>query len=324
MMHSEQVAFTGSGAVDRAAHLRGNIGPVLADPTARGVVLWRGKAALGQLVDGQRQAYLVAPGDALLEQATAPVFLGLVDGAPRFGWDISAWEPEASDAAEGGFLDRSEQVHPAMPDGVTFADLRSTITLHDPLSAELLATAKAIFGWHDSHRFCARCGAPSDIAQAGWQRNCPSCKTAHFPRTDPVVIMLVTNGQDLLLGRSPGWPDGMYSLLAGFVEPGETLEAAVRREVWEETQVTTGQVGYLSSQPWPFPTSLMIGMQAQATSRDITLDPVELEDALWISRDELAEVFAGNSDRVKPARPGSIAYGLMRDWLADRLPGQAL
>jgi NAD+ diphosphatase len=157
------------------------------------------------------------------------------------------------------------------------------------------------------------------MTQAGWQRSCPDCGAHHFPRTDPVVIMLITHGNDVLLGRSPGWPEGMYSLLAGFIEPGETMEAAVRREVAEETAVSVGQVDYLASQPWPYPSSLMFGCRGEATSREITVDPAELDDALWISREELADALAGNHPVLKPARKGAIARFLMENWLADRL-----
>jgi NAD+ diphosphatase len=188
-----------------------------------------------------------------------------------------------------------------------------------PREAELAATARALLGWHRSHRFCARCGAASAPDRGGWIRRCPSCGTSHFPRTDPVVIMLVTRGDRVLLGRSPGWPERMYSLLAGFVEPGETVEGAVRREVAEETGVRVGRVGYLASQPWPFPASLMLGCWGEALSEEITLDPVELHDALWIGRSELLEVFAGAHPRIRAPREGAIAGFLLRHWLADRL-----
>ena len=154
---------------------------------------------------------------------------------------------------------------------------------------------------------------------AGWQRSCPACNTQHFPRTDPVVIMLVTRGNNLLLGRNAAWPEGMYSLLAGFIEPGETLEAAVRREVFEETGITTGTVRYLASQPWPFPASLMFGCIAEATSDEITIDPAELEDALWVSREDLLEIMSGVHPRINPSRKGAIAQFLIANYLADRL-----
>ena len=222
-------------------------------------------------------------------------------------------------AALGAFLDPSEQHHPALPETQVFAELRRVMTWLDARDAELAATGKAILTWHGAHGFCAKCGAATAIASAGWQRNCSACGTSHFPRTDPVVIMLITQGNSVLMGRSPGWPQGMYSLLAGFVEPGETLEAAVRREVFEEAGVTVGAVNYLSSQPWPFPASLMFGCEGQATSREITIDPVEIEDALWITREEMMEIFAGNHASILPARKGAIAHFLLENWLADTL-----
>ena len=153
----------------------------------------------------------------------------------------------------------------------------------------------------------------------GWQRNCPACGAHHFPRTDPVVIMLTIKENSVLLGRSHGWPDGMYSLLAGFIEPGETMEAAVRREVFEEAGIKIGKVGYLASQPWPFPSSLMMGCYCEALNDQIKVDPQELDDALWCTREELAEVFAGQHPTILPARKGAIAHFLLENWLADRL-----
>ena len=185
--------------------------------------------------------------------------------------------------------------------------------------AEIAATAKSMFSWHRSHRFCAKCGSESKMTMAGWQRNCPDCGAPHFPRTDPVVIMLITHGNRVLMGRSPGWPEGMFSLLAGFVEPGETIEAAVRREVEEETSVKVGQVDYLASQPWPYPSSLMIGCDGEALSLDIDVDPNEIEDARWFSREEIADAFAGRNPVLKPARKGAIAHFILWNWLADRL-----
>jgi len=154
---------------------------------------------------------------------------------------------------------------------------------------------------------------------AGWQRICPDCGGHHFPRTDPVVIMLITRGNKCLLGRSPGWPEGMYSCLAGFLEPGETIEAAVRREVFEEAGVHVGQVSYLSSQPWAYPSSLMIGCHGEALSEEITLDTVEMDDARWVTREELMDAHAGLRSDILPGRKGAIAHFLLRNWLADRL-----
>jgi NAD+ diphosphatase len=220
---------------------------------------------------------------------------------------------------QAGFFDASEQRHPALPDDHVFAELRGAMLRLSPRDAELAATAKALVQWHRSHRFCSQCGAGSAPAQGGWQRRCPACGASHFPRTDPVVIMLVTRGNRALIGRSPGWPEGMYSCLAGFVEPGETVEAAVRREVAEETGVRIGAVRYLASQPWPFPASLMLGCHAQALDDAIALDPAELDDALWITREEMLTVMAGAHPRIRPARRGAIAHALISAWLADRL-----
>jgi NAD+ diphosphatase len=188
-----------------------------------------------------------------------------------------------------------------------------------PQDAGIAAAAKGIFAWHATHGFCARCGAGTGVADAGWKRVCPACGGQHFPRIDPVVIMLITLGETVLLGRSPAWPPQMYSLLAGFMEPGESIEAAVRRETWEEAGVRVGPVDYLSSQPWPFPSSLMIGCRGLALGREITLDATELEDARWVSREGVLAGLMGKDPEMRPARKGSIARFLLERWLADRL-----
>ncbi|EET48112.1 NAD(+) diphosphatase [Thalassobium sp. R2A62] len=318
MKHAQTVTFGGSG-LNRAAELRDDIETLLLDPTARAIVLWRGKP----MVSGQeaRQLVRLDLSHPIVEHATeAPIFLGLEDGAPRLAYDVSGWEPADQDLGSlGEFLDPSAQHHPSVPEDHVFCELRAIMMQLSPREAELAATAKAVQNWHASHGFCAKCGAKSDIAMSGWQRNCPSCGAHHFPRTDPVVIMLILHGNSVLMGRSPGWPEGMYSLLAGFVEPGETLEAAVRREVVEEAGIKVGEVGYLASQPWPFPASLMFGCWGEAISRDITIDPAEIEDAIWVTREEMTDVFAGTHPVIKPARPGAIAHFLLLNWLADTL-----
>ena len=185
--------------------------------------------------------------------------------------------------------------------------------------ANTAATARALLSWHDTHSHCARCGEQSEISSAGWQRTCPVCKAEHFPRTDPVVIVLATHQNSVLLGRSHNWPEGMYSLLAGFVEPGEGIEAASRREVFEESGVRLGKVDYLASQPWPFPASLMFGTHGHAETTEITLDPNELEAASWFTREEVADAMSGDRPDFRPARKGSIARFLLDRWLRDDL-----
>lgn len=315
MKNAETVTFSG-GDLDRAAHIRGQAERLARDPETRIIALWRGKP----LLDGDRLMQ-VAPGHPLLADAgDLLLMLGVVDGHAVFAADLSGWTPsEADPAALDSFLDASTQVHHALPDGPAFNELRAIMTRLSPQEAEMAAAARAMFNWHASHRFCACCGTRSEPAMGGWQRDCPDCGRHHFPRTDPVVIMLITHGNSVLVGRSPGWPDGMYSLLAGFVEPGETLEAAVRREVFEETGVRVGPVQYLASQPWPFPASLMCGMAGLATDTAITIDPNEIEDARWVTREEMADVFTGQHPSIKPARKGAIAHFLLESWLADRL-----
>lgn len=316
MRHGEEVTFGGSG-LNRAAELRGDAGR-MAELLSTGRVLpvWRGKPLV---VAGTALGWVCADSPVLRDGAR-PVFLGLQEGGACFAQDISAWVPTlASDPTGSGFFDAQRQAHPALPEDHLLEDLRGVMASLSPRDAELAATAKAILQWHATHGYCSACGAATEIVKSGWQRSCSACSAQHFPRTDPVVIMLVVRGNDLLLGRNAAWPDGMYSLLAGFVEPGETLEAAVRREVHEETGVQVGRVRYLNSQPWPFPASLMFGCIAEATSAAITLDPVELEDALWISREDMVKVQAGLHPKIKPGRKGAIAQFLIRNWLADRL-----
>lgn len=327
MRNACQVVFGASG-LDRAAHLRRDPARLAAarEDGAGILPVWRGKPLVGEAADGVRPAFRTAEHPVLAEASEAPVFLGLdPDGAPLFAADVSSWVPDDVDEGQlGGFVDRSVQRHPGEgPDGAGFAELRSVMTRLSPRDAELAATARGLLQWHATHRFCARCGAMTEAAEAGWQRVCPACGARHFPRTDPVVIMLITHGDSVLVGRAPQWPERMYSLLAGFVEPGETMEAAVRREVLEEAGIVVGPVRYLASQPWPFPASLMLGCHGIAETTEITLDPIELQDARWVGRAEMLEVFMGRHPDIAGARPGAIAHFLMREWLADRLDDAA-
>ena len=176
----------------------------------------------------------------------------------------------------------------------------------------ILAQARSILHWHERHSFCANCGAKSLMADAGYKRVCASCKTEHFPRTDPVVIMAVRHKDQILLGRQASWPPGMFSALAGFMEPGETIEQAVAREVLEEAGIKVGTVSYVTTQPWPFPSSLMIGMIAEATTTEIKLDPAELEDARWFTRADLEMMLAGtHPEGLYASRPQAIAHAVV-------------
>jgi NAD+ diphosphatase len=190
-----------------------------------------------------------------------------------------------------------------------------------PDEASLAVHAVGIARWHENHRFCAKCGQPSEIAEAGHVRICPACGTHHFPRTDPAVIMLITDGDDrALLGRQPVWPEGRFSTLAGFVEPGESLDDAVRREVMEEVGIQVGEVAYAASQPWPFPSSLMLGFLGKALTSDITVDQNEIAEARWFTREEVTEMTA-SSDLLLPPNV-SISRWLLQKWHGGTIHGK--
>lgn len=312
MKIAESVTFGGSG-LDRCAERRGSLTD---QERAAGcyIAFWRGKPLIKD-----HQFVRLSSDHELMSIAGDTILLGRDEDGFILAHDISSWEPDADLSELDTFADRSEQQHPAADEGAVFAELRLRMSDLTARDAELAATARALFSWHRSHKFCAKCGTASDLAKDGWQRDCPSCGGHHFPRTDPVVIMLVTHGNSVLVGRSHGWPEGMYSLLAGFVEPGETLEAAVRREVFEESGVHVSDVEYLASQPWPYPASLMFGCAAKATTKEINIDPEEIDDAIWLTREELATVFTGQHPKVNPAREGAIAHFLLKNWLADTL-----
>lgn len=176
--------------------------------------------------------------------------------------------------------------------------------------------ARSVTDWHARHRFCAACGGPTELAKGGWQRNCTNCGAQHFPRTDPVTIMLVEHEDKLLLGRGLGWPEKAYSALAGFVEPGESIEEAVAREVLEESGITAREVHYIASQPWPFPSQLMMGCTAIAEDTQITLDETELADARWFTREEVQAAMSGDADAPMNTPPKqAIAHYLLQWWL---------
>jgi NAD+ diphosphatase len=237
-----------------------------------------------------------------LDGAAETVFLGLMDGAPRFGVGIA---PAAAEALKSG-------------DGFHVTDLRSIAVqgLVAPEHLPPIAEAKAVLHWHLRHRFCPNCGAATLVVCGGWRRDCPQCKAEHFPRTDPVVIMLAVDGARCLLGRSPRFVPTMWSCLAGFVEPGESIEDAVHRETREEAGIACGRVTYFRSQPWPFPTSLMIGCHAEAVTYDVVVDRDELEDARWFSKDEvIAMLLRRHPQGLTTPPPVAIAYHIIRAWL---------
>jgi NAD+ diphosphatase len=237
------------------------------------------------------------------------VFLGLLGEAGRFGVGIAPAAAEALKARNGDYI---------------VTDLRS-IAVKGLVDAEHLppiAEAKAVLNWHLRHRFCPNCGHATQPMCGGWRRDCPACKAEHFPRTDPVVIMLAIDGQRerCLLGRSPRFLPTMWSCLAGFIEPGESIEDAVHRETREEAGITCGRVRYFASQPWPFPSSLMIGCHAEALTHEIVVDKLELEDARWFSKDEVASMLMRrHPDGLSTPPPVAIAHHIIRAWVDNEI-----
>jgi len=250
-------------------------------------------------------ALFAAPQLDGLGAATREVFLGRDPaGTALFALDYG---PALADAIAGR-------------PGLELLDLRSVAMrdLFDPDLLGELGGAKAVLDWHRRHGFCAQCGAPSRMVCAGWRRDCDACGAQHFPRVDPVAIMLAVDGDRCLLGRQPRFAAGMYSALAGFVEPGETIEDAVRREIREEAGIDCSTVTYFASQPWPFPSSLMIGCFARAQGTAIVIDETELEDARWFTRAEVAEMLAGtHAGGLSAPKPFAIAHHLLRAFVEE-------
>jgi NAD+ diphosphatase len=255
--------------------------------------------------------------DARFEQGEL-VFLGVIDERAHFALDVSGREAPLDALRSPALAAAGIADAPGGQIGVRFADLRQLAGRLARHEGALLALARAMAYWHMRHRFCGQCGAPTRSEEAGHMRRCtdPACAAMHFPRTDPAVIMLVTDGDRVLLGRNRNFVSGMFSTLAGFVEPGESLEDAVAREVREETAVEVGAVHYHSSQPWPFPANIMLGFYAEAVTTEIAVDYGELEDARWFERDWLAAHVDDRSDDFRLPRGDSIARRLVEDWLA--------
>ena len=229
-------------------------------------------------------------------QAGLCVFLGLDGARPLFAVDV------AGDS------------EPVMEDG-TFAEMRASAFVLPGRDTAIAGQAKALIDWHRRHGFCPNCGAGTELCDGGYRRLCPACAAEHFPRTDPVVIMLPVLGDECLVGRNARFVNGLYSAFAGFVEPGEGLEDAVRRELQEEAGVRIGAITYHASQPWPFPSSLMLGCYAQALSRDFAIDGHEITDARWLTKDEVRKRLAREiQDEMTMPAPIAIAHHLVRDW----------
>jgi NAD+ diphosphatase len=227
---------------------------------------------------------------------------------------LLGWTPDG----EPRFAARLEAEPSALPHGAAFIDLRTLAAEGrlDPDGFGPAAQARSMLGWHERHGFCANCGLVTKVAIGGYRRDCDGCGAQHFPRVDPVAIMFVSHGEHALLGRQARFKAGSYSCLAGFVEPGETLEDAVRREVFEEAGIRVGEVCYVASQPWPFVSTLMIGFRAEALTTDIVMDEAELEDCRWFHRDEVAAMVAGtHAGGLFCPPPLAIARHLVDDWL---------
>jgi len=296
---SHFVGFAGN-RIDRHAEKRGDDAVSIASANTKARILLIGQGqvlveqgSIGNALFGLQEA------EGLLPTAAATIYLGMQDDMPVLA------APSTIDFA-------------ALPQSIQAIDYRSVYTQGliptDQLGA--MAQAVSLLTWNENHRFCGRCGTETLMRDGGYRRTCPNCLAQHFPRTDPVAIMLVVHGDKCLLARGPHFGPGMYSCLAGFIEPGETIENAVRRETYEETRLKVGRVLYHASQPWPFPHSLMIGCHAEALSDAYTLDQAELEDGRWFTRDEVATMLdRTHSGGLMTPPPGAIAAHLIRSWM---------
>ncbi len=283
--------------LDRAAHLRRNgerLNEWLGRGDSRVVPVWRGKAFVR---DGSAGVGTMDALGSLVDRGGEIAWLGLLGGSGCFALDVSDVDAPMADAALADLGEPTELLVAAM-------------SLPQP-EAALLMYARGMLHWHRHQRFCGKCGAATRSREGGHLRECSRCEQKHFPRTDPAVMVLVTHGDRCLLARQPTFPPGMYSALAGFVEPGESVEACVRRETHEEVGLGLGDVTYFGSQPWPFPQSLMLGYIGETDRSDFRLDGEELEDARWVSRAELA---APAGFYYPP--PLSLAHHLIRAFLS--------
>ncbi len=300
------LVFTGN-SFDRASHLRGDTN-WLAEQQQKSDSRWLPMHRLKALINlGEGVEICWRPYEevkSFVENGATVIFLGILDGVSHFAVDTSELEnPKA----------------PPFDSWGKFIDVRSISAQLNSHEAGALAQARSMIAWHNNHMFCSVCGHPSKLQEAGYSRKCSSedCNGLHFPRTDPVAIMMVIKDDKCLLGYGPHFPKEQYSALAGFIEPGETIEQGVRREIFEETGVEVGGVTYHSSQPWPYPSSLMIGCFAEALSEEITLDPKELAHAGWFTKNEVREMLAKSLTRETPrmSPPLAIAHQLAKSWV---------
>ncbi len=271
------------------------------DPASLLLPMWQ----LNVPVSSDHALTWMSPAEAQsLNVEAEPMFLGLLDGVSHFVIDVSS--------AERGDIEK---------DGLTFEDARTTAEYMSSADSGIVAQARAQLSWHNRHGFCAVCGHPTHIARGGQVRRCAECGTEHYPRTDPVVITVVHDGERCLLGQSRGRLVAMrrYSALAGFMDQGESIEEAVAREVMEEAGIQVGAVRYHSSQPWPFPSSLMIGCHADAATTDIHFDAEEMADVQWFSRDEVRLALEERSELLAIPGPTAIAHHLIRAWASGEV-----
>ncbi len=306
MSETKRVTFAeGSGHLNRSAHLRDIAEDLLRHRRAALLPLYQGRVLIDAEQDEPGLGWVPPSAEHIEQTGEPPIFLGLSNETPCFAADFAAMDENDADAQ--------------FCSGAQFLDLRSVASNLGPASASIAATAKAMTAWHLNHAFCGRCGTLTEPDSGGWRRVCSSCAAQHFPRTDPVVIMLILKDDNVLVGRQSGFPSGIYSLLAGFMEPGETVEDAVRRETLEEAGIEVGDVSYLGSQPWPYVSNVMLGCIGIAQTDQIKIDEDELEDAQWVSRAKMEVILQGKHPRMAPPRGDAIARAILSDWVAGNL-----
>ncbi len=315
-----------SASLDRNTKIRevpSEIDRLLKDPETNHALIWRGKLLVNFTNSVPKIGFLKKIDNFWnafsLSNFNRGNYLGYFNEKPIFYHDISEWGGPSGEVSQlSSFIDNTNVSHPALPEFHYFRELRSLLNVLTNQDAAILATIKGIHEWNIKYRFCNACGNPLNNIYSGWEKVCTTCNIKHFPRIDPVVIMLICKNNETLLGRSAAWPKGMFSCLAGFMEPGESVELAVARETFEEAGVKVKNTKYVASQPWPFPSSLMIGCYTEAASYKIVRDKNELDDAKWFSKDELVNAMNEKASWW-PAREGSIARFMLKAWIDNTL-----